>query len=227
LLPFLLVDCCVWLTGTLWWWLHCQAQLLSLNSLSLLHFYLSWLLILTEIGPYLSALFSQVPTSSKVDCCMFAADLGKTAGNRWDFMQVLCKKWKNIMNSPFLTIKEPHFLPPSWEIEGVRDQSWQGQKWPCSSYRIARIRTCRKYESTILREGELSGCSFPCRSYLIVMSARLWGERRLSGIKKEWYLLSYGESLSRLACDHGRSVLFLMYVSCDFFTHKISPRPKT
>ena len=115
---------------------------------------------------------------------MFAADLGKTAGKRWDIMQVLCKKWKNTMNSPFLTHKEPHFLPPSREIEGVRDQSWQGQKWPCSSSRIARIRPCRKSESTISWEGELSGFSFPCRSQHIVMSARLWGERRLSGIKK-------------------------------------------
>ena len=45
--------------------------------------------------------------------------------------------------------------------------------------------------------------------------------------KKEQYSLSYGESRSRLACHHGRSVLFLMYVICDYLshTHKIPAYP--
>ena len=109
---------------------------------------------------------------------------GKDGMKKVRFHASSCEKWKNTMNSPFLTYKYPHFLPSSREVEGVRDQSWQGQKWPCSSSRIARIRPCRKSESTISWEGELSGFSFPCRSQHIVMSARLWGERCLSGIKK-------------------------------------------
>ena len=111
LFQFLLVDCCVRLTvtwvmvATLSGWLLCH------RSLSPLPYCSSWLLVLSEIGPKLSALFSQLLISFKVDCWIFAADLGKTTGNRWDFMQVLREKWKNTMNSPFFDPQTAPLLP--------------------------------------------------------------------------------------------------------------------
>ncbi len=157
------------------WWQYYHGQLLSHPSLSPLSYCFKLIAGFVDDRPIALCHFFLVAYlfwRFKVDCCMFTADFGKMAWKRW-VMQVLHEKWKSTKNSPFLTYEYPHFLPSSREVEGVREQSWKGQKWPCSSSWIVRIRRCPKSKSMISQEGELSGVSFLCRSDHIVMSAWL------------------------------------------------------
>ena len=71
-----------------------------------------------------------------VDCCMFLAALGKMTQK----LLVFCDNfvWKLVKYRELTLFFTPKYSPcilHSVMIKGVRDQSWQGQKWPCFSCR--------------------------------------------------------------------------------------------
>ena len=91
-----------------------------------------------------------------VDCCMFWAALGKMT---WKMVSVLwqfCVKIGEIARTHIVfTLKYTPCLLHSVRIKGVRDRSWQGQKWPCFSCPCVEI--WRFTHSTNLGE---NGCFF-------------------------------------------------------------------
>ncbi len=69
-----------------------------------------------------------------VDCCMFWAALGdltwKMVSILWQFCVKICEIART---HDVFTLKCTLCLLHSVRIKGVRDRSWQGQKWPCFS----------------------------------------------------------------------------------------------
>lgn len=87
-----------------------------------------------------------------------------------------------------------HSLPFTFnDEEGMRDQSWQGQKWPCFSSRCIGIR--RFTQST--NSGD-NGCIFQRRSFWMI-----GGSRRLAMIVTRGGASSVNWTASSSRCPDG------------------------
>ena len=116
-----------------------------------------------------------------VYCCMFWAALGKMT---WKMVSVLwqfCIKIGEIARTHIVfTLKYTPCLLHSVRIKGVRDRSWQGQKWPCISCPCFEIQ--RFTHST--NSGE-NGCFFKGSGFCAI-----WGSRHLAMIVARGVALS-------------------------------------
>ena len=75
-----------------------------------------------------------------VYCCMFWAALGKMTWKMVSILWQFCVKIGEIAQTHIVV--RPKYTPcflHSVRIKGVRDRSWQGQKWPCLSCPCVKI----------------------------------------------------------------------------------------